>query len=84
MKNVPNSIRRRMAYEAGKTNKVRDLKDAYELAPDEVCSEGRKLPGVKCPCGWRGNAGRLLVVDENELMYCPNCHRHGYEGWEYV
>ena len=54
---------------------------AYVIAPDNRCDDGRLLPRVKCKCGWKGRAGQLLGVDENDTMWCPQCRTWG--NWVY-
>jgi len=36
---------------------------------------------IKCSCGFRGHAGQLLGVDDEETLWCPRCKG---SGWEFV
>jgi len=34
---------------------------------------------VRCDCGFRGHAGQLLGVDDEETLWCPRCKCSGWE-----
>jgi hypothetical protein len=36
---------------------------------------------VVCQCGWKGHAGQLLGVDDEDTLWCPRCRTIG---WEYA
>jgi len=68
------------------SRKVRELVGAKALGAEgwePTPTAEHPLPNVICPCGWRGSVGLMLAVGDGDLVYCPQCHRHGYEGWTY-